>query len=103
MNTKNIEVVITPREPHFVGDGFRVHNFIPSFANLSMRRMDPFIMMDYNSKFNFPATDVPKGVGKQVMENILDWVRKENVKIIPLCPFAKAQFDKNEEFRDVLS
>lgn len=63
MNTKNIEAVIAPREPHFVGDGFRVHNFIPSFANLSMRRMDPFIMMDYNSKFNFPATDVPKGVG----------------------------------------
>ena len=25
--------------------------------------MDPFIMMDYNSKFNFPATDIPKGVG----------------------------------------
>ncbi|MBS7332112.1 MAG: pirin family protein [Weeksellaceae bacterium] len=63
MNTKNIEAVIAPREPHFVGDGFRVHNFIPSFGNLSMRRMDPFIMMDYNSKFNFPATDIPKGVG----------------------------------------
>jgi len=63
MNTKNIEAVIAPREPHFVGDGFRVHNFIPSFGNLSMRRMDPFIMLDYNSKFNFPATDVPKGVG----------------------------------------
>lgn len=63
MNTKNIEAVIAPREPHFVGDGFRVHNFIPSFGNLSMRRMDPFIMLDYNSKFNFPATDIPKGVG----------------------------------------
>ncbi len=28
-----------------------------------MRRMDPFIMLDYNSKFHFPATDKPKGVG----------------------------------------
>ena len=62
MNTKNIEAVIAPREPHFVGDGFRVHNFIPG-NNLTMKRMDPFIMMDYNSKFNFPATDIPKGVG----------------------------------------
>lgn len=62
MNTKNIEAVIAPRTPHFVGDGFRVHNFIPG-NNLTMRRMDPFIMMDYNSKFNFPATDIPKGVG----------------------------------------
>ena len=63
MNTKNIEAVIAPREPHFVGDGFRVHNFIPSGYHLDMRRMDPFIMLDYNSKFDFPTTDKPKGVG----------------------------------------
>ncbi|MFV0223824.1 pirin family protein [Empedobacter falsenii] len=63
MNTKNIEAIIAPREPHFVGDGFRVHNFIPSGYHLDMRRMDPFIMLDYNSKFDFPATDKPKGVG----------------------------------------
>lgn len=63
MNTKNIEAVIAPREPHFVGDGFRVHNFIPSGYHLDMRRMDPFIMLDYNSKFHFPATNKPKGVG----------------------------------------
>ncbi|MGV0979056.1 pirin family protein [Empedobacter falsenii] len=63
MNTKNIEAVIAPKEPHFVGDGFRVHNFIPSGYHLDMRRMDPFIMLDYNSKFHFPATDKPKGVG----------------------------------------
>lgn len=63
MNTKNIEAVIAPREPHFVGDGFRVHNFIPSGYHLDMRRTDPFIMLDYNSKFHFPATDKPKGVG----------------------------------------
>lgn len=63
MNTKNIEAVIAPKEPHFVGDGFRVHNFIPSGYHLDMRRMDPFIMLDYNSKFNFPATYKPKGVG----------------------------------------
>ena len=44
-----------------------------------------------------------QGVGKKILENILDWVRSENVKIIPLCPFAKAQFDKNENFRDVLA
>lgn len=63
MNTKNIEAVIAPREPHFVGDGFRVHNFIPSGYHLDMKRMDPFIMLDYNSIFDFPATDKPKGVG----------------------------------------
>jgi len=61
MNTKNVETVITPSETHFVGDGFRVHNFIP--GRLGMQRMTPFIMMDYNSKFYFPPTDKPRGVG----------------------------------------
>ncbi len=61
MKTKNIEKVTRPGTPHYVGDGFRVHNFIPGTS--TMQRMDPFIMLDYNSKFNFPATDKPKGVG----------------------------------------
>jgi redox-sensitive bicupin YhaK (pirin superfamily) len=63
MSTKNIEVIVPPREPHFVGDGFRVHNFIPSAYRLDMQRMDPFIMLDYNSRFYFPPSETPKGVG----------------------------------------
>lgn len=61
MKTRHIESVIAPRTPHFVGDGFRVHNFIP--GTLTMQRMSPFIMMDYNSKFVFPPSEIPKGVG----------------------------------------
>lgn len=63
MTTKPVEVVIPPREPHFVGDGFRVHNFIPSAYRLDMQRMNPFIMLDYNSRHYFPPSDKPKGVG----------------------------------------
>lgn len=63
MTTKKVEMIATPREPHFVGDGFRVHNFIPSYPHMSMIRMDPFIMLDYNSKFTFPASERPRGVG----------------------------------------
>ena len=62
MTTKNIEAVIAPQTPHYVGDGFRVHNFIPSFPQLSMKRMSPFIMMDYNAKFYFSPSDKPRGV-----------------------------------------
>ncbi|WP_047414976.1 pirin family protein [Cellulophaga sp. Hel_I_12] len=61
MKLKSIEKIIKPGTPHFVGDGFRVHNFIPGSS--TMKRMDPFIMMDYNSKYNFPPTNTPKGVG----------------------------------------
>lgn len=63
MKTKNIELIIAPPSPHFVGDGFRVHNFIPNAIGLDMKRMDPFLMLDYNSKYYFPATETPKGVG----------------------------------------
>ena len=62
MKTRKIEVVVPPGEPHFVGDGFRVHNFIPGAYRLDMKRMDPFIMLDYNSRFYFPPSDKPRGV-----------------------------------------
>ncbi|PZD77851.1 pirin family protein [Mesonia sp. K7] len=61
MKTKHIEKIVQPGIPHFVGDGFRVHNFIPGTS--TMQRMDPFIMLDYNSKYNFPPSKIPKGVG----------------------------------------
>lgn len=60
---RKVEHIFSPKTPHFVGDGFRVHNFIPSYSQLSQQRMDPFIMLDYNSKYVFPASEIPKGVG----------------------------------------
>ncbi|HQU57011.1 MAG TPA: pirin family protein, partial [Chitinophagaceae bacterium] len=63
MKKRSVEFVANPPEPHFVGDGFRVHNFIPSGFRMDMQRMDPFIMLDYNSKYHFPASQKPKGVG----------------------------------------
>ncbi|WP_310993421.1 pirin family protein [Aequorivita marina] len=63
MKTRTVELVARPGEPHFVGDGFRVHKFIPSGYRMDMKRMDPFIMMDYNSTYKFPPSDKPKGVG----------------------------------------
>ncbi len=63
MHTKTVELVASPREPHYVGDGFRVHNFIPSGYRMEMQRMNPFVLLDYNSKFYFPPADTPRGVG----------------------------------------
>lgn len=63
METKDIEWVFSPPEVHMVGDGLRMHNFIPGLPELSMERMDPFLVLDYNSKHNFPPTDKIRGVG----------------------------------------
>ncbi|GAB1416749.1 pirin family protein [Paludibacter sp.] len=60
---RSVESVISPRPPHYVGDGFRVHNFIPAIRELSMQRMDPFLVMDYNSKYYFSPSETPRGVG----------------------------------------
>ena len=43
-----------------------------------------------------------KGAGKQLVSAAVDYARKNNIKIIPLCPFAKSVFDKMKEFHDVL-
>lgn len=63
MATKKVEMIVSPKPAHFVGDGFRVHNFIPGVSGMDMKRMDPFIMLDYNSKFHFNGTERPRGVG----------------------------------------
>ncbi|MBA4134883.1 MAG: GNAT family N-acetyltransferase [Flavobacterium sp.] len=43
-----------------------------------------------------------KGLGKKMVAKAVAHARENNIKIIPLCPFAKSVFDKVAEFRDVL-
>lgn len=63
MATRSIEQIIAPSGRHFVGDGFLVHNIIPGSQGLSMPRMSPFIMMDYNAPHYFSPSETPRGVG----------------------------------------
>jgi uncharacterized protein len=44
-----------------------------------------------------------KGVGLQLLNTAVEYARTHNVKIVPLCPFAKSMFDKKPELRDVLA
>lgn len=43
-----------------------------------------------------------KGYGKMMVEKAVEFAREKNIKIIPLCPFAKSVFDKTPTFKDVL-
>lgn len=63
MKKRNVEIVVSPPPYHWVGDGFRVHNFIPGGYHLEMERMNPFILLDYNPKTLVPPSETPKGVG----------------------------------------
>ena len=43
-----------------------------------------------------------KGAGRLLLFHLVEVVRARNIKIIPLCPFAKSVFSKEESIRDVL-
>jgi predicted GNAT family acetyltransferase len=52
-------------------------------------------------------TDVPdalrgRKVGERLVRQAIEDARRDNVTIIPLCPFAKAQIDRHPEWQDVL-
>jgi len=44
-----------------------------------------------------------QSIGKRILMEVVKYARENNIKIIPLCPFAKSVFDVTEEIRDVLT
>lgn len=42
-----------------------------------------------------------QGVGKKMVMAAVEFAREKNLKIIPLCPYAKSVFDKDPEIADV--
>jgi uncharacterized protein len=70
-------------------------------AEMTMSRVNAtLVMIDH--------TDVDdalrgQGAGRQLLDAAVAWARAHQVKFIPVCPFAKSQFDKDESLRDVLA
>lgn len=44
-----------------------------------------------------------KGYAKQLVMAGVEYARENNLKIIPLCPYAKSRFDKDKSIGDVLA
>ena len=64
MSIKSIEAVLPPDNLHFVGDGFRVYGILGRKEPLSMKRMSPFLLLDYAPVHYFPPNNgAPRGVG----------------------------------------
>jgi hypothetical protein len=42
------------------------------------------------------------GTGRKLVAAAVDWAREEDVRLMPLCPFARSVFDKTPDFADVL-
>ena len=43
-----------------------------------------------------------KNAGKQLVTAAVEYARKNKIKILPLCPFARSVFERVKEFGDVL-
>ena len=44
-----------------------------------------------------------QGIGKRLVAKVVEKMRREKRKIIPLCPFAKHEFDKTRDYDDIRS
>ncbi len=42
-----------------------------------------------------------QGLGKQLVEAVVNYARENNLKIIASCPFAKDVLEKNDDYQDV--
>ena len=64
MALRAIEAILPPDNLHFVGDGFRVYGILGRKEPLTMKRMSPFLLLDYAPVHYFPPNNgTPRGVG----------------------------------------
>lgn len=53
-------------------------------------------------------TEVPEalgnqGVGHKLVRESLEWIEKNEIKIVPLCPFVRSYLKENlEDYRDII-
>jgi predicted GNAT family acetyltransferase len=74
-------------------DGHRLAEMSYSRTNASM------IIVDHTE---VDSSLAGQGVGRRLLSALVEWARATNTKVVPLCPFAKAQFGKDPSLRDVL-
>jgi redox-sensitive bicupin YhaK (pirin superfamily) len=62
MSPKQVATIFSATDVHMVGDGFRVFNYFPG-VKTDFSSTSPFVLLDYNAPYHFPATTHQKGVG----------------------------------------
>lgn len=43
-----------------------------------------------------------QNVGRQLLKKVVDFAKEKNKTIIPICPFANAELNKNSDYKDLL-
>lgn len=86
---------------------FKVEN-ISNLLKISVVGEDSYILAEKidNNTYNGIKTSVQtqsrgSGVGKQLVEQLAIWLRKNNAKLIPTCPFI-ARVIEDKKYKDIL-
>lgn len=59
---REIDAVYSPPGLHWVGDGFRVAGYFSAIPD-AVRRLSPFLLLDYHPVYNYSPTTRRRGVG----------------------------------------
>ena len=59
---RTIENIFRGPEPHMVGDGFRVSQYLPVGVG-DIKRLSPFILLDYHAPHYYEPSSIRRGVG----------------------------------------
>lgn len=70
-------------------------------AEMSYSRTNPSLIIIDHTEVD--ASLGGQGIGRRLLGDLVEWARGAGIKVIPLCPFAKAQFGKDPSIRDVLT
>lgn len=70
-------------------------------AEMTYSRTNPTLIIVDHTQVD--ASLAGQGVGRQMLDALVQWARATGTKVLPLCPFAKAQFAKDVSLRDVLA
>ncbi len=93
--------LIVQREEHGNRGSFFLAGNDPPLAKMTFSRTTPTqVIIDHTE-----VSDALRGqgAGRKLLEAAVAWARETKTKIVPTCPYAKAQFDKDPSIRDVLA
>lgn len=76
----------------------RVEGF-PGEAELTFSRTDPSVVIANHT--GTPVAMRGQGVATALVERLVADARAEGFKIVPLCPFVEAQFERHPEWSDL--
>ncbi len=96
MNQLKISLEVTSNKGRYVG---RIEN-VQEDAELTFSRVNQSLVIADHTYV--PESMRGTGMGKALVHRLIEDARKDGFKIIPLCPFVKAQYARNPEWSDVM-